>query len=246
MPYDCGNPQCAIRTPAGKDFEGVIANAMATLQTVFDLTAVHRVKFSKTTSLTHSPASAVRVYALLNFLKLQEQIEKRPFDQILLERSWGLLESALEHFDETEKLLFRPSIRPAEPTLAEMAFCRVIDGWKFYLEELSGQPYGSHKGVLEGEEVILDEVLNETRNLFVHYGGVLGFNRRKKKKHRDIFQVQLSALSSSPSRIVDLCHHAIALNEGNRILLGMRETLSYLHEISVLLDKIETKQPKTA
>jgi hypothetical protein len=246
MTYDCGNPDCKIRSSAGKDFEGVVAYAMATLQTVFDLTAEHRVKFSKTSSLTESISSAPRVGALLKFLHLQEQIEKKPFDQALLETSWSLLEGVMEHFDETEKLLFRTSIRPTEPTLAEMAFCRVIDGWKFYLEELSGKPYGSHKAVLQGEEVTLDEVLNETRNLFVHYGGVLGLSKRKGKKHRDIFQTQLSTLSSSQSRIVDLCHHALGLSEGSRVQLGMRETLSYLHEVAVLLEKIEVRQPKTA
>jgi len=242
MSYDCGNPKCVIRSNAGKDFEGVVAYAMATLQTVFDLTAVHRVKFSKTLSFTGSPASSLRVRALLKFLHLHEQIEKRPFDQALLEASWSVLEGVLDQFDETEKLLFRTSVRPTEPALAEMAFCRVIDGWKFYLETLSGKPYGSHKSVLLGEEANLDEVLNETRNLFVHYGGVLGFNERKKKRHKEVFQNYLSTLSSSNSRIVDLCHHALGLSDGNRVQLGMRETLNYLYEVSALLERIEIRR----
>lgn len=246
MSYDCGDPNCPIRTPSGKDFEGVITYAMITLKTVFDLTAVHRVQFSKTSSLTESPASALRVSALLKFSAIKELIEKRPFDQSLLEAGWSVLEGALDQFDETEKLLFLTSIRPTEATLAEMAFCRVIDGWKFYLEELSGQNYGGHKSILQGEEVTLDEVLNETRNLFVHSGGVLGFNERKKKKHKEIFQSQLSILSSSQSRIVDLCHHALGLTEGSRMQLGMRETLNYLHEVSGLLEGIEKRQPKKA
>lgn len=246
MNYDCGNPNCTIKSIPGKNFEGILAYAMATLQTVFDLTARHRVQFSKTSSLTQSPSSVIRVRALLKFSHLREQIEEKPFDQALLEASWSVLEGALDHFDETEQLLFRPSIRPTEPTLAEMAFCRVVDGWKFYLEELSEQQYGNHKSIFSGEEVILDEVLNETRNLLVHYGGVLGVNRRK-KRHKETFQSKLSLLSSSQSRIVDLCHHVSGLNEGDRLLLGMRETLNYLHEVSMLLEKIESRRfPKSS
>jgi hypothetical protein len=171
MSYDCGNPDCVIRSIAGRNFEGVIAYAMDTLKNVFDLTAAQRVKFSNTSSLTESPASALPVDGLSTFLHLHERVEQRPFDQALLEASWSALEELLEHFSESEKLLIRMSVRPTEPTLAEMAFCRVIDGWKFYLEELSGQKYGNHKGVLQAEELTLDEVLSETRNLFVHYGG---------------------------------------------------------------------------
>lgn len=246
MTYDCGNPDCVIRSDGGKNFEGAIAYAMSTLQTVFDLTAVRRVKFSHTSSLTESIASTLRVGGLLTFLRLRDEIEKKPFDQALLEACWSSLEGVLEHFSESEKLLFRTWVRPTEPTLAEMAFCRVIDGWKFYLEELSGQPYGNHKFLLKGEEVTLDEVLNETRNLFVHYSGVIGFNKKKKKKHAEIFRSQLGILGSSSSRIVDLCHHAIGLSEGSRFQLGMRETLNYLHEISVLLERIETRKTKKA
>ena len=112
------------------------------------------------------------------------------------------------------------------------------------LEELSGQKYGNHKGVLQGEEIVLDEVLNEIRNLFVHYGGVLGFNKRKNKKHADIFQSQLHALNSSTSRIVDICRHAVGLTHLSRLQLGMGETVNYLDEISLLLEKIEIRQSK--
>ena len=46
MAYDCGDPSCPIRSDAGQNFEGVIAYAMETLRTVFDLTAsVGNVKF---------------------------------------------------------------------------------------------------------------------------------------------------------------------------------------------------------
>jgi hypothetical protein len=182
---------------------------------------------------------------LQTFLQLHERVEERPFDQALLETAWNSLEGVLGHFSESEQLLFRTWVRPTEPTLAEMALCRVIDGWKFYLEELSGQSYGKHKRVLQGEEVTLDEVLNEARNLFVHYGGVLGFNKMKKEKHENVFQSQLTALDSSTSRIVDLCRHALGLPEGSRFELGMRETLNYLDEISRLLEKIEIRMSKT-
>jgi hypothetical protein len=67
----------------------------------------------------------------------------------------------------------------------------------------------------------------------------MGVNKRKKKKHADLFQAQLGALKSGEMRIGDLCHHAAGLKEGDRFQLGMRETLNYLGEISQLLERIE-------
>jgi hypothetical protein len=114
------------------------------------------------------------------------------------------------------------------------------------MEELSGKRYGEHKNALQGEEIKLDEILNETRNLFVHYGGVLGFNKKKNKKHADIFKAQFASLTDSTSRIVDICRHAMGLADGDRFALGMQETINYIDEISHLLEDIEGRQPSPA
>ncbi|MDQ2868612.1 MAG: hypothetical protein M3R59_09430 [Verrucomicrobiota bacterium] len=162
----------------------------------------------------------------------------------MLEASWRALEEAFQYFSEPEKLLFRVWVRPTEPTLAEMAFSRVVDGWKFYMAELSGERYGEHQSVLIKEEKRLDEILNETRNLFVHYGGVLGLNKRKQKKHTEIFKAQLAQVADSTSRLVDICRHAAGLVEGDRFLLGMQETVNYLDEIAQLLEAV-SKMPES-
>ena len=225
MRYDCGDPHCVIRTVAGKNFEGVIAYTMATLTNFYDLTAAHRTALSKTSELNNPSAPAISLSAaVLEFFDLRDRIEKTPFDQNLLEASWSLLENVLNHLPETEKNFFRAWIRPTEPTLAEMAFCRIIDGWKFYLEELSGNKYGEHRDVLQGEEANLDQILNETRNLFVHCGGWLGFNKLKGNAHLDAYQKHLVPLAHSKSKVVDLCRHALGLSTGDRFQLGMRET----------------------
>src|SRR5438874_13322767 len=105
MPYDCGNPNCMIRSDAGKGFERVISYAMETLRNVFDLAAtVQSVGVSQTQ--VASPASIERAAALARFLKSRESLEARAFDQDLLEASWSALEEALQHFSEPEKLLF--------------------------------------------------------------------------------------------------------------------------------------------
>jgi hypothetical protein len=240
MRYDCGNSACVIRSQPGKDFERIISYAMDTLKNVFDLAAVQTVGISYPPG--PSSSSPLRSAGLAAFLGSRQSVESKPFDQALLEASWSALEGVLQYFSEAEKLLFRMWIRPTEPTLAEMAFCRVVDGWKFYMEELSGKRYGEHKAILQGEEIKLDEILNETRNLFVHYGGVLGFNKRKNKKHADIFSAQLASISSSTSRLMDICHHAMGLADGSRFELGMQETVNYLYEISLLLEKIERRR----
>ena len=239
MPYDCGNPNCTIRSDAGKDFERVVSYAMETLKNIFDLAAtVQSVAVSYTQ--TDSPRSAQRTAALAAFLKSRTSVENKPFDQDLLEASWSMLEDALQYFTEPEKLLFRVWVRPTEPTLAEMAFCRVVDGWKFYMQELSGTEYGDHRGVLEEQEKTLDKILNKTRNLFVHYDGVLGLDRRQ-RKHTEIFKALLAEVGDNTSRLVDICRHAAGLVEGDRLLLGMQETVNYLDEIAQLLENIEAR-----
>lgn len=238
MRYDCGDPTCAIRSGAGKNFERVIAYAMETLKTVFDLSGAQNIGLC----VGASSEPALRAAALKKFLMFRESVDRKPFDQDLLESSWSALENALQYFREPEKLLFRVWVRPTESTLSEMAFCRVVDGWKFYMEELSGERYGKKRhNILQGEEIKLDEVLNETRNLFVHYDGVLGFNKRKKKKHADMFKTQLEDLIGSTSAIVDICRHAMGLVEGDRFVLGMRETVNYLDEVAQLLETIEVR-----
>jgi hypothetical protein len=64
---------------------------------------------------------------------------------------------------------------------------------------------------------------------------------KEEEAHRRL-QSQLAALNSSTSRIVDLCRHALGLAEGCRFQLGMRETVNYLDEISLLLEKIEIRK----
>ena len=246
MRYDCGDPNCVIHTEAGKNFECVIAYTMATLINFYDLTAAHKTALSKISELSKPSAPAKSLGATVQeFFDLHDRIEKMPFDQSLLEASWSLLENVLNHLPDTEKNFFRAWVRPTEPTLAEMAFCRVIDGWKFYLEELSGKKYGEHRDVLQGEEISLDQILSETRNLFVHYGGWLGFNKLKAKAHADIYQKHLATLAHTKSKIVDLCRHAGGLSTGDRFQLGMRETQNYLNEISFMLETIEARQPRT-
>jgi hypothetical protein len=113
-----------IQSDAGKDFERVISYAMETLKNVFDLAGVQ----SAGSQVVASSEPALRAAGLAAFLTSRQSVESKPFDQDLLESSWGALEEVLQYFREPEKLLFRVWIRPTEPTLAEMAFCRVVDG----------------------------------------------------------------------------------------------------------------------
>ena len=215
---------------------------MEALKDLYDLYGIARRSTNSTP--TQLPQAGLQA-SFDTLLSRLEASEKTPYDQGLLEDKWAAVDQVIKCIDEPQKPLYRLWGSPAEPTLAEMAFCRVVDGWKFYLEELSQRNYGEgHDAKLSGdEEKTLDHVLNVTRNLFVHNGGVLGTrNTAKPRKHLDIYKSKLGLLNASTSPIVDLCHHALGLKERDRLQLGMQETKNYLCAISELFETIEQRQ----
>lgn len=184
--------------------------------------------------------------SLLHFIQAFDEAKLTPYDQAAHERAWQLGDRAAGLLDETERLMLGPWIPPFSSAVPEMAFCRLVDGWKFYLEEHLAVDYGPQsRAFLTDPHKVCDDCVNALRNLFVHSGGFLevdekGNNRLAKftvlAPQAEAQQVSTNALLRIPARI-------LALEAGDLVMLNFLEVAAYADGIKEMLYELERRPP---
>ena len=178
---------------------------------------------------------------VLDLIATLEAAHKDPYDQALHERVWEVGERLVNLLPEQDKLPLLPWIPPFSNSIPEMAFCRVVDGWKDYVEKRTGFSYGQHRNKLSAEHQCCDDCLNTLRNLFVHGTGFLEIdnngNRRYDKFNR--LAKEAAAHSSSANAILKIPTRVCALNDGDIVMLNILEVEQYIEGLKQLLFALE-------
>src|SRR6266542_4909449 len=229
--WDCGDASCPIKSSEGKRLERVIVWSLDTLETIRLLIDSTRTQIIPCVSDRHRNVLAKLIDAL-------EKALNNPFDQSLHERVWEIGEEAFNSLSAEHKFLLLPWIPPFANTVPEMAFCRVVDGWKDYVEKRTGHPYrtGQHRNKLSAEHQCCDKCLNKLRNLFVHGTGYLETDSKGKKRHEKFRRLAMEAASctSSSNPILKLPSRVCALSDGDIVMLNFLEVCQYLEGLKEL------------
>ena len=232
--WDCGDASCPIKTSEGKRLERVIVWSLNSLETINQLINSTRVQQISCVSTEHKNVLAELIDAL-------EKALKNPYDQSLHERVWELGEDAAKPLPPQRQLLLSPWIPPFANTIPEMAFCRVVDAWKDYVEKRTGFSYGQHRDRLSVEHQCCDKCLNELRNLFVHSTGFLETDSNGNKRHDKFKRLasEASSHSSATNPILRIPGRVCALNDGDIVMLNILEVCDYIEGLKNLLYALE-------
>jgi hypothetical protein len=232
--WDCGDTSCPIKTTEGKRLERVIIWTLDSLGTINSLVSSTKLQEVPIVSTTYKNAVIELIAAL-------EAAQKDPFDQSLHERVWELGEQAVNLLPAEHKLVLLPLIPAFANTVPEMAFCRIVDAWKDYVEKRTGLKYGQHRDKLSAENQCCDDCLNKLRNLFVHGTGFLEADHRGRRRY-DKFTALATAASSYPSSgnpILRIPKRICALNDGDIVMLNSLEVRDYIDGVTQLLYALE-------
>jgi hypothetical protein len=232
--WDCGDPACPIKSSEGKRLERIIVWSLDSLETIR-----HLIDFTRTQAI--SCVNADHRNVLAQFIEALEKALKDPYDQSRHERVWEVGEQAVNSLPAEHKLLLLPWIPPFATTVPEMAFCRVVDGWKDYVEKRTGCQYGQHRHRLSAEHQCCDKCLNALRNLFVHGTGFLEPDSRGNSRYDKFTQLasEASAHSSAPNPILRIPGRVCALNDGDIVMLNILEVCEYIEGLKELLYALE-------
>ena len=183
--------------------------------------------------------------ALLAFMEEFEAAKAAPYNQAIHERLWVLGERAAAFLDEAEKILLRPWIPPFSNTIPEMAFCRVADGWKYYVEKRTGQNYGDKsRSKLQPVHQTCDECLNALRNLLVHGSGFLEADEkgRRRMEKFTVLQAQVATHGcESANPLLRIPARITALADGDVVMLNSSEVIEYIGGVIEMLVALESK-----
>jgi hypothetical protein len=234
QPWDCGDASCPIKSVEGKRFERVIVWSLDSLETIRRLIDSTRTQRVPCASADHRNVLAQVIDAL-------EKAMEDPYDQSLHERVWTIGEDAANRLPEEQKLLLLPWIPPFANTIPEMAFCRVVDGWKHYVEIRTGVAYGQHRKKLGPEHQCCDKCLNELRNLLVHGTGYLEADDKGKKRYEKFSRLatEASLHPSATNPILKIPDRVCALNDGDIVMLNVLEVERYIEGLKQLLYSLE-------
>ena len=122
-----------------------------------------------------------------------------------------------------------------------MAFCRVVDAWKDYVEKRTGFQYGRHRNKLSAEHQCCDDCLNALRNLFVHRTGFLEADSKGNNRYDKFTRLakESSSHSSSTNPILKIPGRVCALNDGDIVMLNILEVYQYIEGLKELLYALE-------
>lgn len=231
--WDCGDRSCPIKSPEGKRLERVLVWSQDSLETtrrLIDLTATQRI----------ACISEDNGNALAQLVDALEKAMKDPYDQSLHERAWTIGEDVVNRLPEDQKLPLLPWIPPFANTIPEMAYCRVVDGWKHYVEVRTGASYGHHRNKLSPEHQCCDNCLNQLRNLLVHGTGYLEDDRGNQRYEKfSRLAREASSYSSATNPILKIPARVCALNDGDIVMLNVLEVCQYIEGLKELLYSLE-------
>ena len=235
--WNCSDESCPIRTPEGKRFERVIVWAQGSLATINHLISASKIQ--------NVPAkNHMRVMALFAFMEAFEAAKAAPYSQAAHERLWVLGERAAEFLDDEEKVLLTPWIPPFSNTIPEMAFCRVADGWKYYVEKRTGQNYGDKsRSKLQAVHQTCDECLNVLRNLLVHGSGFLEADEKGRRRIEKFSSLQAQVTvhgGASANPLLQVPARITALADGDVVMLNSSEVMEYIGGVIEMLVALES------
>lgn len=231
--WNCGDATCPVRSPEGKRFERVITWSELSLGTIHELISLSRIQ-------RVSGGNSLRGVALLAFMDAFERAKALPFDQAAHERLWVLGEAAANYLEGEERALLSPWIPPFCNSIPEMAFCRVADGWKYYIEKKSGLSYGESRRIQSPVHQLCDKSLNALRNLLVHGSGFLEADDRGGRRYTkfvDYAREAGSHIASNP--LLKIPQRIAALNDGDIVMLNSSETVEYIQGIKEMFLALE-------
>jgi hypothetical protein len=164
-----------------------------------------------------------------------------PYDQSLHERVWELGEQVVNPLPPEQELILLPWIPAFANTVPEMAFCRVVDAWKDYVEKRTGLKYGQHRNKLSSEHQCCDDCLNALRNLFVHGTGFLEADDRGNRRYDKFTRLarEASAYRLATNAILKIPGRVCALNDGDIVMLNILEVSEYIEGLKELLYSLE-------
>jgi hypothetical protein len=233
--WDCGDATCPIKSSEGKRLERVIVWSLESLGTL------NRLIKNSTDALSVACVNADHKNTLRELIDALEKAQKNPYDQSLHERVWEIGEDAVNALPTEDKLVLLPWIPPFSNTIPEMAFCRVVDGWKDYVEKHTGVPYGQHRSRLSVVHECCDDCLNSLRNLFVHGTGFLEMDDRGVRRYAKFTRLAKDAAShsSSTNPILKIPSRVCAVLDGDIVMLNILEVCQYIEGLKELFFSLE-------
>jgi hypothetical protein len=232
--WDCGDAACPIKTHEGKRLERVIGWTLDSLETINVLV--------RSTKLRTVPVVGEDLKeAVPKLIEALEKARSDPYDQFLHEQAWKVGEQVFNLLPEEHRLALLPWIPAFANTVPEMAFCRMVDAWKDYVEKRTGLAYGRHHDKLSAEHQCCDKCLNAVRNLFVHGTGFLEGDDRGNRRYDKFTELaqEASSYRSASNRILRIPGRISALNDGDIVMLNILEVSAYIEDLKELLYALE-------